>query len=239
MEPLIQYAKTKDGVSIAFWTLGEGMPLVHLANFPWSHVQAEWQNDERRHWYEQLVGKGRMLIRYDGRGTGLSDRKAIDFSLDALMLDLEAVVDKLGLVRFALLSYLVSGAAAITYAAKNPERVSRLALWCASARPTDSLTKMTEPMTRLAETDWDAFTETFAHMGMGWSAGEVARRYAAFMRDCATPEVAMEALSELLAFDVTATLPQVKAPTLVLHRRQYPWIPVEFRQRACVADTRR
>ena len=46
------------------------MPLVHLANFPRSHVLAEWQNDERRHWYEQLVGKGRMLIRYDGRGTG-------------------------------------------------------------------------------------------------------------------------------------------------------------------------
>ncbi len=228
MEPQIQYAKTKDGVSIAFWTLGEGMPLVHLANFPWSHVQAEWQNDERRHWYEQLAGKGRMLIRYDGRGTGLSDRKAIDFSLDALMLDLEAVVDRLGLERFALLSYLVSGAAAIAYAARNPERVSRLVLWCASSRPADSLTKLREPMTRLAETDWDAFTETFAHMGMGWSAGEVARRYAAFMRDCVTPEVALAAYGELLAFDVTAALPQVKAPTLVLHRRQLPWAPVEF-----------
>jgi hypothetical protein len=31
MEPRIQYAKTRDGVNIAFWTLGEGPPLVHLA----------------------------------------------------------------------------------------------------------------------------------------------------------------------------------------------------------------
>ena len=43
MEPRIQYAQTADGVSIAFWTLGEGMPLVHLPNLPLSHMQMEWQ----------------------------------------------------------------------------------------------------------------------------------------------------------------------------------------------------
>jgi hypothetical protein len=50
MEPRIQYARTADGVSIAFWTLGEGTPVVHMPNLPWSHIQLEWQNPECRRW---------------------------------------------------------------------------------------------------------------------------------------------------------------------------------------------
>jgi len=96
MEPRIQYAKTADGVSIAFWTLGEGTSAVWMSNLPLSHIQLEWQNPDQRRWYERLAEK-RKLVRYDGRGTGLSDREVTDFSLDAQMLDLEAVVDRLGL----------------------------------------------------------------------------------------------------------------------------------------------
>ncbi len=94
-EPRIQYAKTSDGVSIAFWTLGEGAPLVYVPRLPYSHIQMEWQIPEWRAWHERLSAK-RMLVRYDGRGTGLSDRDAVDFSLDAQLLDLEAVTDRLG-----------------------------------------------------------------------------------------------------------------------------------------------
>jgi len=83
MEPCIQYAKTADGVSIAFWTLGEGMPLVHMPVFPFSQIQLEWQNPEYRSWYERLA-KERKLVRYDARGTGLSDRDVTDYSLDAV-----------------------------------------------------------------------------------------------------------------------------------------------------------
>src|SRR4030042_185291 len=74
MEPRIQYAKTADGVSIAFWTLGEGMPLVCVPNVPWSHIQVEWQWPGYRRWYERLAEK-RKLVRYDSRGCGLSDRE--------------------------------------------------------------------------------------------------------------------------------------------------------------------
>ncbi|KPK45909.1 MAG: hypothetical protein AMJ77_06660 [Dehalococcoidia bacterium SM23_28_2] len=96
MEPRIQYARTTDGVSIAFWTLGEGAPFVEMPTIPVSHIQMEWQFPEWRRWYETLA-RSRMVVRYDCRGVGLSDRDVSDFSLDAYALDLEAVVDRLRL----------------------------------------------------------------------------------------------------------------------------------------------
>ena len=72
MEPRIQYATTSDGVSIAYWTLGEGPPLIWMPPLPISHIQMEWQIPEWRAWDERLA-KNRTLIRYDSRGSGLSD----------------------------------------------------------------------------------------------------------------------------------------------------------------------
>ena len=92
MEPRIHYAKTTDGVSIAFWTMGEGMFLVRIPRHPISHVELEWQFPEIRRWYERLAGN-RMLVRYDGRGSGLSERDVADRSLDALALGQKAVSD--------------------------------------------------------------------------------------------------------------------------------------------------
>ncbi len=71
MEPRIQYAKTKDGVSIAYYRLGKGMPLVNMP-FPFSHLQLVWEIASNRSWYERLAQK-RQLVEYDGRGSGLSD----------------------------------------------------------------------------------------------------------------------------------------------------------------------
>src|SRR3970040_1379599 len=84
MEPHIQHAQTTDGVRIAFWTLGEGLPFV-LMPAMFSHVQLEWQYPDVRPWYERLA-RGRMLVRYDGRGGGLSERNVTDYSLDARIL---------------------------------------------------------------------------------------------------------------------------------------------------------
>ncbi len=101
MEPRIQYAQTKDGVSIAFYTMGDGLPYVHMPDLPFSHVQFEWQYPQYRRWYERLAEK-RMVVRYDSRGTGLSDRDVTDIGLDAGVRDLEPMVDRLGLGGFAL-----------------------------------------------------------------------------------------------------------------------------------------
>jgi class 3 adenylate cyclase len=227
MEPRIQYAKTADGVSIAFWTLGEGMPLVHMPAIPWSHIQLEWQDPEGRRCYERLVEK-RKLVRYDGRGTGLSDREVTDFSLDAQMLNLEAVVDRLGLERFALFAPSSSGPAAIAYAAQHPERVSHLVLWCSWVRASDwSHSPQLRALRGLVDRDWETYTETYAHVAVGWSAGAGAQQAAALMRESVT-QGAMQAWAEAVRrFDVTDLLPQVRSPTLVLHRRQFPLLGVD------------
>ncbi len=228
MEPRIQYAKTSDGVSIAFWTLGDGPPLVMMPpTVMGSHAELEWQWPEWRQFYGQLAER-RKLVRYDGRGGGLSDRKVDDFSLDAKVLDLEAVADRLRLERFALFGGMMAGPPAITYAAHHPERVSHLLLWCTYARPSESQSPAIRGLGRLMDKDWVLYTEAFAHHVLGWSEDEMARRTAAFTRECVTPEVLRAHAEALRHFDVTDLLPQVKSPTLVLHRRQVSYPPVEL-----------
>jgi pimeloyl-ACP methyl ester carboxylesterase len=133
MEPRIEYARTADGVSIAFWTLGEGMPYVQMPNSPFSHIQLEWQDSNQRHYYERQAEK-RKLVRYDGRGSGLSDRDVADYSVDAHMLDLKAVAECLDLQKFALTGPLAAAPIAVAYAARHPEAVSQLVLWCPLVR---------------------------------------------------------------------------------------------------------
>jgi class 3 adenylate cyclase len=227
MEPRIQYAKTSDGVSIAFWTLGEGPPLVVMPNVPFSHLQLEWQIPEYRDWHQRLAEK-RKLVRYDGRGQGLSDRDVTEYSLDTWLLDLEAVVDHLGLESFALWALIHSGPVGIAYAARHPARVSHLILWFCYARISDYLrSPQLQTLRGLVSQDWELYTEAVAHAVLGWSAGEPARQFAAMMREAAAPEAARAALSATSQFDVAALLPQVKSPTLVLHRRQYRLLDVD------------
>ncbi|MCH7578403.1 MAG: hypothetical protein IH822_11575 [Chloroflexi bacterium] len=220
MEPRIQYAKTKDGVSIAFSTLGEGgMPFVQMP-FPFSHLQLSWEIPEFRSWYERLAEK-RMVVRYDSSGTGLSDRDVIEFSLDTGVRDLEAVVDRLGLERFALFAPVFNGLVGVAYAVRHPERVTHLILWHTGARTTDLIGgPQGQALLQLVDADWEMFTETLANVVFGWSAGEPARRYAAVIRESITQEGLQAALPAGLDVDVTELLPQVKPPTLVLHRRE-------------------
>jgi class 3 adenylate cyclase len=221
MEPRIQYAKTTDGVSIAFWTLGEGTPCVNIPNHVWSHIQQEWQDPGYRRWYERLADK-RKLIRYDGRGSGLSDRNVADYSVDTLMLDLEAVVERLGVQTFVLLSPLAGAPVAIDYAARHPEAVSHLLLWCPWVRQEGRALGL---WALRRDEEWEVYTEATAHVAFGWSAGEEARRYAAYMRECTTPEAARASHDVLLEFDVTAVLSKVRSPTLILQRRQGALLP--------------
>ncbi len=88
MEPRIQYAKTSDGVSIAFCVMGDGPPLVFVPPPPFCHVQLDWDTS----FHFKGWARAFRFVWYDSRGTGLSDRDAIDFSMDAMLRDIEAVV---------------------------------------------------------------------------------------------------------------------------------------------------
>jgi class 3 adenylate cyclase len=221
MEPRIQYTHTADGVSIAFWTLGEGVPFVNMPVLPWSHIQLEWQNPGLRRWYERLAEK-RKLVRYDGRGTGLSDRNVVDYSVDAHMLDLQAVVERLGVQTFVLLGPTNAAPVAIAYATRHPQAVSHLVLWCPWwwARAAREHT-----FRAMLQGDWELFTEAAAHAILGWSTGEEAHRLAALFRECVTPETARAIFNALPRFDVAAVLSQVRSPTLILQRRQVTALP--------------
>ena len=103
-----------------------------------------------------------MLVRYDVRGTGLSDREIEDHSLKAQILDLEAVIEALGLERFALFAAGNAGPVAIAYAAKNPERVSSVILWCSWAKGSEILSPRINAWLGLLDQDWQLMTDTCA-----------------------------------------------------------------------------
>jgi class 3 adenylate cyclase len=228
MEPRIQYAQTKDGVSIAFWTAGTGTPLVVMPSFPFSHVELEWQIPEYRRYYERIIENGNV-IRYDNRGSGLSDRDVTDHSLDAHVSDLEAVVDRLGLHRVALVAPLNMGSTAIAFSVRNSERVSHLILWCSFARMSDySSSPVTQALAAMRDKDFVLYTETVSHAALGWAEGEPARQYASLMRECVTQDACRAMFEAMSDFDVSGLLKEVKSPTLVLHRREVNFPPVEL-----------
>ena len=214
MEPRIQYAKTADGVSIAFWTLGEGEPLVITPPQIWSHLQLEWQNPMIRSWYEQLA-ETRRLVRYDFRGQGLSERNVRDLTFDAFVLDLETVVDHLELEDFAVYAVGPNTPLVIAYVAQHPERVAHLVLWQPVAKLVSS-----NPLGDLAEKDWELFTESAAHAFLGWSAGQLAHEWARFIRQSIEQTTWIELTKDFDRIDATPHLPEVRTPTLVLTHTQ-------------------
>jgi len=226
MEPRVQYARTKDGVSIACWAMGEGPPLVWMGDAVFSHVLLEWHIPECRSSYESLISQGRKLIRFDQRGGGLSDRNVSDLSLEGRQADLEAVVDRLGVKKFDLFAFVDSGPPAMAFAARNPDRVSHLMLWCTSPTGGDYADlPQIEAVRGLRERDWPLYTETIAHFALGWSAGEPVRRAAELMREAFTPETLGRIYQATADFDATAYLTEIRVPTLVLHRRGVSWLP--------------
>ena len=216
-EPRIQYAKTTDGVNIAFWSLGSGPPLVALP-FIYSHLQLEWQQPEIRAWYERL-SQNRQLVRYDMRGMGMSDRDVPDLSINGQLRDLDAVIERLELPHFDVLGFAHGVPFAITYASRNPEQVSRLILWCGYSHGSEwTQSPRIQAVRASISQDWETASEAIAHVLLGWSAGESARHYAELVRESTTPENVRNYLSSLDQIDVRPLLPEIRAQTLILQR---------------------
>ena len=217
MEPRIQYAKTSDGVNIAYYVIGGGKPLVFVPAGPMTHIQLDWQSAQRRDFHSALA-EGRSLVRYDGRGSGLSDENAEPLLLDACLFDLDAVVDALQLEHFSLLAPLSSGPPAIAYAARNPERVSDLILWCTSARNAEVLSSPGDrALGALREADWHLYTEVISFILYGWDA-DAGPAYAKRVRETSTPEKYRRRFSEIHRLDASTELGNVQARTLVMQR---------------------
>jgi class 3 adenylate cyclase len=199
------------------------MPLI-----PFSHIEMEWQLPALQRWYERLA-HGATLVRYDGRGTGLSQRGVADHSVDAQMRDLEAVVEQLGGDKVALFGVFHSGPTAIAYAAKSPERVSHLLLWCTYAHGPDYWrAAQAEGLRALRQTDYQLFLRTASHELFGWTEDEQVNSFAEIMSESADPKEADQLIAATRTVDVRSALPQVTCPTLVIHRRQMRWLDLSL-----------
>jgi len=233
MQPRIQYAKTSDGVSIAYTTAGDGIPIIAMPAPGFSHAELSPQMFSAVS--QPLAGRYRY-INYDARGSGLSDRSAIDFSLEAMIRDLEAVVEQLGLESFVLASWISNVPTAVKYAATNPERVSHLILIDGWAKFSDlSESSAYKAGLPLLDGDWVVFTETFAQVLWAYANPEFGRPFAEFIRACCEPE-AMKALWKAWEdYDVSELLPQISAPTLVVHNKNSRWFAMEVGQRLAAA----
>ena len=135
-------------------------------NLPNSHLQMEWQMSDVRQGYEAVARLG-TLVRYDHRGFGLSDRDVSDFSIEALLRDLQAVVDRLELKSFNLVAYGVSSPLAIAFAAAQPDRVLKLVLWPGLARLPETFTEPIGKLLALDASQWEFVTESLMRLGHG------------------------------------------------------------------------
>jgi len=218
VQPRIQYARTADGANIAYWAMGEGLPLVQMPPIPFTHIQMEWEDPDWRAWYE-LLSPGFRLVRYDARGCGLSSAPELDYSLEAMVEDLRAVADKNGFETFSLIAPVQAGPVAVAFAARHPERVSRIVFWCAVSRGDELRTSSFEALRELSRTDWELFAQTAAHaLVAGWEQAEAAHRMAAIMREAASTAIHEAVLEGVLAEDISAELASVRCPVLVAYR---------------------
>lgn len=230
----VSFCKTADGVNLAVATSGSGRPLVKTANWL-NHIDYDWQSPVWSPLLTLLSEKFR-LIRYDERANGLSDWDVADVSFEAFVRDLEAVVDGLGLERFPLLGISQGAAVSIAYAARHPERVSRLVLvggyvlgW--RKREGEIEIRKREAIETLVRLGWGqdnpAFRQIFTSLFIPGGTPEQVQWFNDLQRVSASPENAIRLGRAFGEIDVSALLSKVTVPTLVVHARGDARVPFE------------
>jgi pimeloyl-ACP methyl ester carboxylesterase/DNA-binding CsgD family transcriptional regulator len=221
----VRFCRAPDGTRIAYARHGSGPPLV-LAACWLSHLQFDWQSPVWRHFLEALGGFA-TVIRYDERGHGLSDWDVEDFSLEARISDLEAVVDAAGLARFALMAMAQGGPMSINYTARHPERVSRLLFYDSYAAalrdPTPEELELNATFEQMVKVGWarpdSAFRRVFTSLMIPEATEEQMRWLDELQRVAVSAENAVAARLERKKADAIDLLPLIVIPTLVLHSR--------------------
>jgi class 3 adenylate cyclase len=223
--PPTRYARSGDA-SIAFQVMGEGPPDVVLIGGPASHLDLQWEEPDTRRGRQRIASFARLII-FDRRGTGLSDPVDRPATLEQQMDDLDAVLDAAGTDRVAIIGALEAGLSAM-YTASHPHRVSALVLANVSVSGGvifDDARR--ELILDLIENHWGEgrFLQLFAPSRTGdqlfvdW--------WTRFERSSVSPSMARKTVELNAGSDLSGVLPAIQVPTLVLHRRDNPLIPVE------------
>jgi pimeloyl-ACP methyl ester carboxylesterase len=227
-----RFCRSRDGVQIAYAVCGYGPPLVRAAHWM-SHLEYDWESPVWRHWIDAL-SKRNTLIRYDQRGNGLSDREVANFSFEAMVDDLESVVDAAHLDQFTLLGVSQSCPVSVAYAARHPERLTGLILYGGFVkgwRKRGDRHEITthEAMTTLIRENWGknnpTFRQLFTTMFIPGANLEQIVCFNELQRIAASSEDASRLHEAFGEIDVSAVLGGIAIPTLVLHARHDLVVP--------------
>ena len=190
-------------------------PVVFIPGFV-SNVELQWELPAMADTFVRL-GRGRLLVLFDKRGTGVSERVALDRipPLEERMDDVRAVMDAVGIERAALVGISEGGPLALLFAAAHPDRVSRLALFGTYAH------HPLEPIGDLLErtrTYWGSGS-AFEMLAPSWAGDPDTRRFfARFERLSASPEAAAAIVGMANEIDIRPVLASIRQPTLITHR---------------------
>jgi class 3 adenylate cyclase len=229
MRPPLQFFNTRDGVRIACASIGSGEPLLFARGWM-SNIELSWELVPQYRSYFEPLAEHLKVIFYDMRGNGLSDRNVDSIDIDDAVADLEAVADGLQLESFNIYGQCFGGPIAIAYAARHPERVKRLILdgtyscgtQVASPEQQAKLTAMLRDFPEMAMLALEYYTEPEpAHDITLRQHYESQRRVAQYV----TPEMAIKLYDFGFSVDVSDVLSAIRAPTLVMHRRENMAVP--------------
>jgi class 3 adenylate cyclase len=235
VQPETKYARLGDD-RIAYQVLGAGPPDLVLTMGAFGHVDLQWEDPGIALFLRRLASFSR-LIAFDRRGTGASDPLPDDTPppWEAYADEVTAVMDAVGSRQAALMATTAeAGPMALFFAATRPQRTSALIVGNASARyvaaddyPIGIPVEQAEAIIARVEDTWG--TGDRVAEGIPSRAGdERFRRWMArIQRSIASPKTVHTFLRALFQVDVRPLLPLIQAPTLVLHRRDFPLLPIE------------
>jgi len=235
MDRIVRYATTEDGVRIAYSVEGEGPPLLvcplFIESFSLDHLVPIHEAFFAR------LREGRRLIRFDGRGTGLSQREVDgELSPEAHCRDLAAVVAAADLHNVAVFAPLVWGPIAVQYTATHPDSVTALILWGTYSTSSEGWTAdVRESLAALCRTNWAGAAQLMGDTTTRAEHAEFGLQYGALNAASTSGEVAARFILEGGTIDVRGILKSITARTLVLHRLQSAMVPVAAGQALAAA----
>lgn len=220
----VRYTSSVDDTQIAYAISGTGPPLMRAGHFL-THLEKDARNSVFRSSIE-MFSAHHKLIRYDQRGTGLSQTDVEELSIEAYANDLLAVADAVGLDRFPIFATSQGVPIAIHFAATHPSRVSRLVLCGGFAqgrmvRDDNYSREEAEVLMTLVRMGWGKPDSAFMSAFISIFCPDASRAERASLVESqlasATAEMAARVRMTIDKFNVVDLLGQVQAPTLVIH----------------------
>jgi len=223
--PPIRYARSDDGVHLAYQVLGQGERDIVFVPGLMSHLELLWEDAETAGFFRRLAALGRLIL-FDKRDTGLSDRVPADSTLEERMNDVRAVMQAASSAEAVLFGYSEGAPMSILFAATYPERVTALILGSAAARwfaaPDYACGPATEEMyqalTGIAEHRWGQGDTIDWYLPSRAGSAHARQLVARLERMAISPSGFLRMVAMIREIDVRPVLPAIHVPTLVIQR---------------------